>query len=74
LSEFQQELVTIAKSLKIKFGMSTTEERLKQSPRMTIGEASFFIQDAVRNFMYCTKASSNLRQGGIRKLEWSLQL
>lgn len=52
LSEFQQELVTIAKSLKIKLGMSTADGGLKQSPRMTIGEASFFIQDAVSSFMY----------------------
>jgi len=54
LSEFQQELVTIAKALKlIKRSVAAEQagEQQQQNNRMTVGEANFFIQDAVSNFM-----------------------
>ena len=52
LSEFQQELVTLASSLKNRFNMPPTPNRATAQPHhFTIGEANFFIKDAVSSFM-----------------------
>jgi phospholipase C len=52
LSEFQQELVTLASSLKNRFNMPPTPNRVStQAHHFTIGEANFFIKDAVSSFM-----------------------
>lgn len=71
MSEFQQELVAIAKALRIKpfeasswtaSSTSAAEEAGKtQQNLMTIGEANFFIQEAVSNFM--SKGRTQLRAG-----------
>lgn len=58
LSLFQEELLLLAKSLRRKLGMGDTanEKSQDQTSALNIGEANFYIQDAVSSFMRRGKA------------------